>query len=93
MPNKKGELSAEEADRLAKLLNTKGVTKVCPICKKPSLVLKTTMVLLRLATELDRGYPSVVVMCENCGNTLLFNSGVLSIPGYEEWKDEDFPSQ
>ena len=91
MPNRDGKLTKSDKEKVATVLNEKGVVG-CPACKEsPGPFVNDYLVMLgtanRTATK-HLVYPVVVVGCPNCGLTRLFSAVRHGIPRVEEWKDD-----
>jgi hypothetical protein len=81
-------MSDEDLQRIRAAWTERGVSfKPCPVCAKPGTwVLAPTFTRLAGRAQQDGppmandyGYPLVPVVCNNCGNTLLFNVLMLGL--------------
>jgi hypothetical protein len=85
------ELTDEEARIVVKKLADNGIGPVCDQCKKPTLSLNRFVVSplslqkpredgsSSVAFEGGRIMPSVVLLCQNCGNSRFFNLIILGV--------------
>lgn len=83
-----GRLTQAERTRIATALDQRGAPKDCECCGKRKWSLGdhivTTLGLARHSTHFrnapaDPLYPSVLLMCDNCGNTKLINLAILGL--------------
>lgn len=84
MPDEEGNLAEAESTDIIRKLAERGIKGTCPECSKDGTALLRKVVWLR-STNLGQGYPQVLVTCDNCGYTRLFNAFVLGIPEKEKW--------
>ena len=78
------EKQEEIISKIKEALEKKGKKIKCPVCSHENLILIEGYTKNALQDEIEGGLriggpsiPSAVVVCENCGNTLQFNLGVL----------------
>jgi hypothetical protein len=83
-----GRLTQAERTRIAAVLDERGAPQDCECCGKRQWSLGghivTTQGLARHPTHFthapaDPLYPSVLLMCDNCGNTKLLNLAILGL--------------
>ncbi len=83
MPDENGKLSDDEFTKAKKWLADKIKAKACPACKSTKLGLSQWIVDLHPLPEYPRlpevSYPSLNVVCANCGYTQLYNAIIAGI--------------
>lgn len=83
--------TAEEREKILEALRQKGVPEQCPVCKQGKLWVSNYIAFVPVRekhvgvgrAELDMvpvgDLPCIVVVCSNCGNTLMFSLSELGL--------------
>lgn len=96
MTDESSHWSREQMQAIHDWLKSKAIIgKLCPMCEVGHLSLAGSPAHLIVgdpngATLLGSSYPCFVMICHNCGHTLMFNSitaGVQKLPGSSEGKE------
>ena len=83
-----GKLTKDERDRIVARLREKGAPKACALCGQSSWRMGEYLVTPAPLGRTEKGvkayspdpvYPSVVLLCQNCGNSNLVNLKMLNL--------------
>lgn len=93
MPNEEGRLSDEETKHVIKWLKDHSVSRRCPACGESRLLIEERIGKVTIyQPEVMAGgplFPYVILICDNCGNSLFFNALKLELYPKETQEEEE----